>query len=86
LHDVNMIVRPYGLSAFQSAPHRVLMIGLGSGSWAQVVANHPQVEELTVVEINPGYLHLIPEQPTVASLLRNPKVRIVIDDGRRWLM
>jgi spermidine synthase len=86
LRDVNMIIRPYGLSAFQAAPHRVLMIGLGSGSWAQVVASHPQVEELTVVEINPGYLNLIPEQPTVASLLRNPKVRIVIDDGRRWLL
>jgi spermidine synthase len=86
LHDVNMIIRPYGFSAFQRTPHRILMIGLGSGSWAQVVANHPQVEELTVVEINPGYLKLIPGQPTVATLLRNPKVRIVIDDGRRWLL
>jgi spermidine synthase len=86
LHDVNMIIRPYGLSAFQPAPRRVLMIGLGSGSWAQVVANHPQVEELTVVEINPGYLKLIPQQPAVASLLHNPKARIVIDDGRRWLL
>lgn len=86
LHDVNIIVRPYGLSAFQPAPHRVLMIGLGSGSWAQVVANHPQVENLTVVEINPGYLKLIQERPTVASLLSNPKVHIVIDDGRRWLL
>ena len=85
LHDGNIIIRPYGLSAFQAAPRHVLMIGLGSGSWAQVVANHPQVEELTIVEINPGYLKLIPEQPAVASLLRNPKVRIVIDDGRRWL-
>jgi spermidine synthase len=86
LHDVNMIIRPYGLSAFQSAPHRILMIGLGSGSWAQVVANHPQVDELTVVEINPGYLKLIPQRQAVASLLHNPKVRIVIDDGRRWLL
>jgi spermidine synthase len=85
LHDVNMIVRPYALSAFQSSPRRVLMIGLGSGSWAQVVANNPQVEQLMVVEINPAYLKLLPEQPTVASLLRNPKVQIVIDDGRRWL-
>ncbi len=86
LHDVNIILRPYGLSAFHPAPHRVLMIGLGSGSWAQVVANHPQVESLTVVEINPGYLKLIPEHPNVATLLHNPKVHIVIDDGRRWLL
>ncbi|MBZ5681650.1 MAG: fused MFS/spermidine synthase [Acidobacteriia bacterium] len=86
LRDVNVIVRPYALSALHPAPHDVLMIGLGSGSWAQVVADHPQVERLTVVEINPGYLELIPKQPTVASLPRNPKVHIVIDDGRRWLL
>ncbi len=86
LHDRNIIVRPYGLSAFHAAPHHVLMIGLGSGSWAQVVGNHPQVERLTVVEINPGYLELIPQHPAVASLLSNPKVSISIDDGRRWLV
>jgi len=85
LHDVNIIVRPYALSAFHPAPRRVLMIGLGSGSWAQVVANNPQVESLTVVEINPGYLKLIPEYSAVRTLLHNPKVQIVIDDGRRWM-
>ena len=61
------------------------LIGLATGSWAQVIANHPQVESLTVVEINPGYLRLVAKYPQVASLLSNPKVRIVIDDGRRWL-
>jgi spermidine synthase len=28
---------------------------------------------------------LIPRYPDVASLLENPKVNIVVDDGRRWL-
>ncbi|MBZ5585763.1 MAG: hypothetical protein LAQ30_26930 [Acidobacteriia bacterium] len=83
--DRNIIARAYALSAFHPAPKDVLMIGLASGSWAQVVANHPQVEKLTLVEINPGYLNLIPHHPEVASLLHNPKVDIVIDDGRRWL-
>jgi spermidine synthase len=86
MNDVNGITRPYALSAFHPKPRHVLMIGLGSGSWAQVVANHPQLEELTVVEINPGYLKLIPQYPATASLLGNPKVRITIDDGRRWLL
>lgn len=86
LYDVNIIIRPYALSAFHPTPRQVLMIGLGSGSWAQVVANHPQVESVTIVEINPAYLKMIPEHPAVASLLRNPKVHIVIDDGRRWLL
>jgi spermidine synthase len=39
-----------------------------------------------MVEINPGYLRLIPLHPEVARVLRNPKVEIIIDDGRRWLL
>ncbi|MGD0334100.1 MAG: fused MFS/spermidine synthase [Xanthobacteraceae bacterium] len=84
-HDTNGIVRPYALSLFHPAPRDVLMIGLSSGSWAQVIANNPDVASLTVVEINPGYVTLIAKTPEVASLLTNPKVAIVTDDGRRWL-
>jgi spermidine synthase len=84
-HDSNGILRPYALSLFHGAPRDVLMIGLSTGSWAQVIANNPEVESLTIVEINAGYLSLIAQAPEVASVLRNPKVNIVIDDGRRWL-
>lgn len=83
--DRNLVVRAYSLSAFHPAPKEVLLIGLSTGSWAQVIAQNPEVEKLTVVEINPGYTRLIPKYPMVASLLKNPKVHIVIDDGRRWL-
>jgi predicted membrane-bound spermidine synthase len=85
VHDSNGIVRPYALSLFHPAPHTVLMIGLSSGSWAQVIAHNPDVASLTVIEINPGYLGLIAKTPEVASVLSNPKVAIVTDDGRRWL-
>jgi spermidine synthase len=50
-----------------------------------VIANDPEVRSLTVVEINPGYMELIAKSPAVASVLTNPKVHIVTDDGRRWL-
>jgi spermidine synthase len=83
--DRNGIIRPYALNLFRAAPRDVLMIGLSSGSWAQVIANNPAVKSLTVVEINKGYLALIAQQPEVASVLRNPKVNIITDDGRRWL-
>ncbi len=86
MHDSNGLFRVFAMSGLHPRPRRVLMIGLGSGSWAQIAANNPQVEEMTIVEINPGYLPLIREQPDVESLLRNPKVHIVIDDGRRWLV
>jgi spermidine synthase len=84
-HDNNGIIRPYALSLFHPAPRDVLMIGLSSGSWAQVIANNPAVRTLTVIEINPGYLQLIAQAPEVASLLANPKVTFITDDGRRWL-
>ena len=83
--DRNKIVRAYAISALHPSPRHVLMVGLATGAWAQVIANNPDVESLTVVEINPGYLQLVAKYPQVASLLSNPKVNIVIDDGRRWL-
>lgn len=84
--DVNGLFRIYALSSFHPLPRRVLMIGLSSGSWAQIVANHPEVQSEEIIEINPGYLPLIPQYPAVSSLLHNPKVHIIVDDGRRWLL
>lgn len=85
MRDPNRLVRAVAVPAFHPRPRRVLMIGLSMGAWAQVLANLPGVERLTIVEINPGYLSLIPKYPDVASLLHNPKVDIEIDDGRPWL-
>jgi spermidine synthase len=84
-HDVNGIFRAYAVSALHPRPADVLMIGLSMGAWAQVIANNTQVSSLTIVEIDSGYLKLIPRYAAVRSLLRNPKVHIVLDDGRRWL-
>jgi spermidine synthase len=86
LDDSNLVVRIYALSAFAPNPRHVLVIGLASGSWAQIIANHPEVESVDAVEINPGYLELIPKYPCVSSFLRNPKVHVYVDDGRRWLL
>lgn len=85
VHDTNGIFRAYALAALHPAPRRVLFIGLGSGSWAQVLVNLPGVERVTAVEINPGYLQLIRRRPEVASLLENPRFELAIDDARRWL-
>ena len=86
VHDTNGIFRCYAIPAFRPNPKDVLVVGLSSGSWAQILVNIPSVQNATIVEINPGYLPLILERPQVASLLSNPKVHIVIDDGRRWLV
>jgi len=83
--DVNFVIRPYALASFVPNPKKIFVLGLASGSWAQILANHPQAEWIDVVEINPGYLQLISQYAEVGSLLQNPKVHIHIDDARRWL-
>jgi spermidine synthase len=85
-NDLNGILRAYAVGALHPSPREVLMVGLSGGAWAQVVANLPGVERLTIVEINPGYLDVVAAHREVASLLSNPKVTVVIDDGRRWLL
>ncbi len=83
--DTNGIWRIYGLAGVHPRARRVAMLGLGSGAWAQVIAHLPSVEELVVVEINSGYIELLRRHELVRGLLTNPAVRIVVDDGRRWL-
>lgn len=84
--DVNLTVRAFALMGVHPAPRKMLTIGLASGSWAQILINDPRVSQFDVVEINPGYLQLIPKYPVVSSLLTNSKLRLFVDDGRRWLL
>ena len=79
-------LRPYAVSFFHPDPRDVLLVGMASGAWAEVIANHPQVRSVTMVEINPGYVTVMRRYPEVAPLLSNPKAELVIDDGRRWLV
>lgn len=83
--DQNHLIRALAIPAIHPSPRRVLILGLATGTWAQIVANLPLVEDVTIVEPNPGYQELISLNPDVASLVHNPKVHIVPDDPRRWL-
>jgi spermidine synthase len=86
VRETDLLIRPLALSFFHAAPKEVLEVGMSGGAWSQIIANHPQVEHLVVIEINPGYLEVIRRYPVVAPVLRNPKVDVVIDDGRRWML
>ena len=85
LNPVNIISRAYMVAALHPAPKRVLMIGLSTGSWAKVLTDFSKIEELVIIEINSGYMELIQKYPEVSGILTNKKVKIIIDDGRRWL-
>jgi spermidine synthase len=81
----NGIWRAYMVATLHRNPQRVLEIGLSSGSWTRVLASHPAIRELTVVEINPAYTSMLKAYPQHSTILSDPKITIHIDDGRRWL-
>lgn len=83
--DRNGILRAYSVGAMHPEPKRVLVIGLSSGSWTQVIIHLPTVTTVDAIEINPGYLDLIGRHEQVKSLLVNPKFHAIVDDGRRYL-
>lgn len=81
----NMIDRAYLLYGLHPAPKRVLVIGLSSGAWTRIITGIPGVEQIDVVEINPGYIEMILGYSHLSPLLDDPRLFIHIDDGRRWL-
>jgi spermidine synthase len=85
VNNTNGIDRAYMFAALKPGVENVLEIGLSSGSWARVLANHAGVKSLDIVEINPGYLELISKYPENKDVLNEEKVHIHIDDGRRWV-
>jgi spermidine synthase len=86
VRDSNLLVRAYALGAMHPRPAKILVVGLGTGAWATALLKLPGVEHLTAVEINAGYLPIIARHGEVRSILTDPRVSIVIDDGRRWLL
>ena len=66
---------------------RALVIGLGTGSTAGWLAALPSIERVDVLELEPAVLHVAEEcSPVNQSVLRNPKVRIILGDGREFLL
>jgi spermidine synthase/MFS family permease len=83
--DGNGITRTYLLAALHPAPKDVIVIGMSGGAWVRVLTMHPDIQSITVVEINPGYVEVMKNYPEIAKALDDPRVKLHIDDGRRWL-
>ncbi|QJY49101.1 polyamine aminopropyltransferase [Pseudonocardia broussonetiae] len=68
-------------------PARVLVLGGGDGLAARELLRHPSVTEVVQVELDPAVLDL--GRTRLAELndhsLDDPRVRLVVDDGFRWL-
>jgi spermidine synthase len=81
----NGLDRAYLMAVMHPNPRRALVVGVSTGAWTRIITGMPGIQTVDVVEINPGYLDLIRLYPEVSPLLSDSRVRIHIDDGRRWL-
>lgn len=83
-HYHEMITHP-AMQAYQSiggSPKNVLVIGGGDGGTIREVCKYPELEKVTMVEIDEAVvraskMHL----PTIAREFSNPKVNLIIGDG-----
>ena len=76
------------IEALSCAPRRadILVIGYGAGSIVEEVLAAPGVERVTVVEINAAAIANLRKLPALDRMLSDPRITIVIDDGRRYLL
>jgi spermidine synthase len=66
-------------------PRRALLISYGAGNTAQALLSDPQLAGLTVVDVSPEILAASPVLHGDRDPLRDPRVRLVREDGRHFL-
>ncbi|HEX4950395.1 MAG TPA: fused MFS/spermidine synthase, partial [Blastocatellia bacterium] len=69
-------------------PRSVLVIGCGAGVTAGAVSIDPQVERVTIAEIEPLVPQVVSKYFSKENhgVIGNPKVRVQLDDGRHFLL
>ncbi len=70
---------------YASSPQNVLVIGFGAGSITQAALIPSEVRKVTVVELCGSVIKNLRHFPLIDGLLQDRKLRVVIDDGRRFL-
>ncbi len=74
-------------AAFHGSPHRVLVIGFGSGMTVSAVARYPDVQRIDCIEIEPAVIRAAPYlQSLNRNVLNDPRVHVIFDDARNFLL
>jgi spermidine synthase len=75
--------------AAHGAPRKVAVLGGGDGMAVREILRHPQVESVTLVELDPDMTRLFSTHPALVRLnggaLLSPKLKIVHADAFKWL-
>ncbi len=67
-------------------PRRALAIGVGTGITLGAVAAHEAIDSIVAVELSEGVIEALPLfERENDHVFRDPRVRLVREDGRHWL-
>jgi spermidine synthase len=74
-------------AAWAREPKRALVIAFGTGMTTGAIATHPEIEQIDVAEISPEVVAAAPLFRTAnGDVLADPRVRMIVDDGRHVLL
>ncbi|MBQ7568297.1 polyamine aminopropyltransferase [bacterium] len=72
------------------SPKEVLVLGGGDGMAVREILRHPEVEHITLVDLDPLMTKLFTDHPLLSALnehsFKSPKVQIINDDAFTWLI
>ena len=71
--------------ALHPEPRRALLISYGAGNTAQALLSEPQLRRLTVVDVSPEILGASTLVHGKRDPLQDPRVQLVLQDGRHYL-
>ena len=71
--------------ALHAEPRRALLISYGVGNTARALLDEPALKELAIVDLSPEILAASRLVHGAADPLADPRVRLVVDDGRHFL-
>jgi len=71
--------------ALHPEPRRALLISYGAGNTAQALLSDPRLRDLTVVDVSPEILGASPIMHGRNDPLKDPRLRLVLEDGRHYL-
>jgi spermidine synthase len=81
----------YHAEAIEALTHankhfNVLVIGFGTGSIVEAVEKQPGARRITLVELNDTLIRNLAHIPEIRAILADPRLDLIIDDGRRFLL
>jgi len=82
------LVHP-AMAAAEATPKKVLVLGGGDGLALREILEHPGLEQVTLVDLDPAMTNLSKKFPALAELnhhsFSDPRVTVVNDDAMVWL-